>query len=91
MKYKYIAMVEETAQNRREQWACGRRPNSLTASGRWTDARLYDRKQDAQAQANEMAYNFAEAAKRMNTGATVKPFVRSIVWDNCAKELYGRN
>lgn len=89
MKYKYIAIVEEITHNRREQWACGRRPNSLTCSGRWTDARLYNKKTDAQAQANEMAYNFDKAAKRMNTGATVKPFVRSIEWNTDTAKIYG--
>ncbi len=77
---KYIAMVEETSGNRRVQWAYGRRPNSITASGCWTNAHLFDTEQEAQATADEMATHF--------TGETVTAFVRSIEWDDYAAELY---
>lgn len=43
-KIKYIASVETSNNNRREQWAFGRDEHSLTCSGRWTDAKLFSTK-----------------------------------------------
>lgn len=79
---KYIAAVEVTTGNMREQWADGRRENSLSSSGRWIDSKLYNRKSDAQAKANEIANGLTKP------GTTVKPFIRSITWDKDAKEIY---
>lgn len=50
---KYIAKVEITKGNSREQWAITE--TGLTKSGRWTDAQLYPSKKAAKNAANEAA------------------------------------
>ena len=54
-KIKYIASVETSNNNRREQWAFGRDEHSLTSSGRWTDAKLFSTKKEAEKVSKELA------------------------------------
>lgn len=70
-KIKYIASVETNNGNRREQWSFGRDGHSLSSSGRWTDAKLYSTKREAEAVSKELANGFS---KKDNA----KPFVRRV-------------
>lgn len=70
-KIKYIASVETSNNNRREQWAFGRDEHSLTSSGRWTDAKLFSTKKEAEKVSKELASGF-------NKKENPKPYVRRI-------------
>ena len=68
---KYIASVETSNNNRREQWAFGRDEHSLTSSGRWTDAKLFSTKKEAEKVSKELASGF-------NKKENPKPYVRIV-------------
>ncbi len=70
---KYIGMVEENDGHTRTQYATTTR-NSLTASGRWTDAKLHSTKKAAEAEARAVAAGFGKKAK-------VEPFVRRVEFE----------
>ncbi len=70
-KIKYIASVETSNNNRREQWAFGRDEHSLTCSGRWTDAKLFSTKKEAEKISKELADGFS---KKVNP----KPYIRRV-------------
>ena len=70
-KIKYIASVETSNNNRREQWAFGRDEHSLTSSGRWTDAKLFSTKKEAEKVSKELASGF-------NKKENPKPYVRRV-------------
>lgn len=70
-RIKYIASVETSNNNRREQWAFGRDEHSLTSSGRWTDAKLFSTKKEAEKVSKELASGF-------NKKENPKPYVRRV-------------
>ena len=57
-KKRYIPMIETHEGNRREQWAEGKDGHSLSSSGRWTDAKMYSSKKEAQEIAERLARGF---------------------------------
>lgn len=73
-KKKYIAMVETHRANQREQFAESIHGHGLSSSGRWTDAKLHDRKSEALAVAEEIARGF-------NEDENAKAFVRTVELD----------
>lgn len=71
-KKRYIAMVEDRSCGQVTQYAETPR-NSLSSSGRWTDAKLYSNKKEADEAAKKIVDRF-----RKDEREHIKPFVRTV-------------
>ena len=80
-RIKYIASVETTKNHWREDFSFGRDGHSLSSSGRWTDAKLFSTKKEAERVSKEIASGFD---KKENP----KPHVRAVYYDDDSRRLY---